>query len=200
MSQDYLLQDRKWILRDSIIVSFSTNYFYDKNSKTINICFLGQLSTNYILRSHVATASEELNKKVIHPWQRAIWVCKRLSKPKQKARESKSTKRRRFTYSVPAMAVLIWVLSSGNNLARPKSAIFGVNDSSTRMLLNFMSLCIILNFDSSWRNARPSAVPSIILYLSSQLSGWTFFLTKANRCNQSIQNEGYKDNYQWSLA
>lgn len=68
------------------------------------------------------------------------------------------------------MAVLMWLSSSSNDLANPKSAILARSLESSRMLLALMSLWMILVFEFSWRYARPSTVPTIISYLFSQLS------------------------------
>lgn len=65
----------------------------------------------------------------------------------------------KITYVVPATRVLMWVVLSGNSLAKPKSPIFGVKFLSRRILLALMSLCTICGSSSSWRNARPLAVP-----------------------------------------
>ncbi len=47
-------------------------------------------------------------------------------------------------YIVPAIwAVDKWLISSGNNRANPKSAIFGFKSLSRRMLAPLMSRCII---------------------------------------------------------
>lgn len=46
----------------------------------------------------------------------------------------------KYTYSVPSMAVLMRALSLEQNLARPKSAIFGLYLKSNKMLLALMSL------------------------------------------------------------
>lgn len=78
------------------------------------------------------------------------------------------------THNVPAMTVLIWLLSSWKDLANPKSAICARNLESKRILLAFMSLWTILVFVFSWRKTNPSAVPIIISYLLSQFSSLPF--------------------------
>lgn len=74
------------------------------------------------------------------------------------------------TYVVPAILVLMWVMSSGNSFANPKSPIFGEKSFSRRILLALMSLCTICGTSSSWRNARPLAVPMQIADLFPQSS------------------------------
>jgi len=78
------------------------------------------------------------------------------------------------TYIVPATRVLIWVFSVSSSLAKPKSDIFGFKSASSNTLEALISLCTILNLDSSWRNARPFAMPMQILNLvgQSNLSCW----------------------------
>lgn len=61
-------------------------------------------------------------------------------------------------------------MSSGNNLANPKSPIFGLKSLSSNMLLALMSLCTMCGTTSSWRNARPLAVPLQMLDLFPQSS------------------------------
>ena len=74
------------------------------------------------------------------------------------------------TYVVPAILVLIWVISSGKSLANPKSPIFGWKSLSRSMLLALISLCTICGTSSSWRKARAFAVPEHIADLLSQFS------------------------------
>ena len=66
-----------------------------------------------------------------------------------------------YTYNVPSMTVLTWVLSH-DNLARPKSAILGLYIKSNKMLLALMSLWIICTWQLLCRYSKPSAVPMII--------------------------------------
>lgn len=73
-----------------------------------------------------------------------------------------------MTYKVPARPVLRWLWSSMKFLAKPKSAILGLNLSSNSMLLAFMSLCMILISEALWRYDRPSAVPRMISDRRSQ--------------------------------
>ena len=47
------------------------------------------------------------------------------------------------TYVVPAILVLMWVISSGKSFANPKSPIFGEKSLFRRILLALMSLCTI---------------------------------------------------------
>lgn len=48
-----------------------------------------------------------------------------------------------YTYpAVPAGLVEMWVMNSGVSLEIPKSATLAIRNSSRRMLLGFMSLCI----------------------------------------------------------
>ena len=56
---------------------------------------------------------------------------------KQKAKKQMAPQ---YTYNVPSMAVLERALSVEQNLARPKSAIFGLYLKSNKMLLALMSL------------------------------------------------------------
>ena len=74
-------------------------------------------------------------------------------------------------YIVPATLVLTCVFSSSSSLANPKSDIFGVRSLSSKILVALMSLCTNFNGDSSWRNARPFAIPQQILNLVGQSSG-----------------------------
>lgn len=56
------------------------------------------------------------------------------------------------TYIVPTtLFVVSWIWSPPKMRAIPKSEIFGLNCSSSRMLLVFRSLWIILNRESRWR-------------------------------------------------
>lgn len=73
------------------------------------------------------------------------------------------------TYVVPAIFVLMWVISSGNSLAKPKSPIFGLKSLSRSILLALMSLCTIRGTSSSWRYARPLAIP---MQISDRLLHW----------------------------
>lgn len=75
------------------------------------------------------------------------------------------------------MAVLMWLLSSWNDLAKPKSAILARSFVSNKMLLALMSLWIILIFEFSCRYTNASAVPMIISYLFSQFSSLPLFLS-----------------------
>ena len=74
-------------------------------------------------------------------------------------------------YIVPATLVLTCVCSSSSSLANPKSDILGVRSLSSKILVALMSLCTNFNGDSSWRNARPFAIPQQILNLVGQSSG-----------------------------
>lgn len=64
-----------------------------------------------------------------------------------------------ISYTVPATRVLTWVTLSGKSFASPKSPILGSKLPSRSTLLAFMSLWTICGSASSWRNARPDAVP-----------------------------------------
>ncbi len=64
----------------------------------------------------------------------------------------------------------MWVMLSGKSLANPKSPIFGLKSLSISILLALMSLCTICGTSSSWRNARPVAVPTQIADLFPQSS------------------------------
>ena len=58
----------------------------------------------------------------------------------------------KFTYLVPAMCiVIIWVSSSGNNKANPKSAIKACKFLSSKMLLALISRWMILGLTSACR-------------------------------------------------
>jgi len=52
-------------------------------------------------------------------------------------------------YNVPATPVLRWDRSPGKSRANPKSAIFGWRLSSRRILLLFISLCMMEMWNSS---------------------------------------------------
>lgn len=71
---------------------------------------------------------------------------------------------------VPLISVVMWVILSGKSLANPKSPIFGVKSLSRRTLLALISLCTIGGTISSWRYARPLAVPLQIADLFSQFN------------------------------
>lgn len=71
-------------------------------------------------------------------------------------------------YKVPATRVLMWVLSSSSSLAKPKSDILGFKCLSSSTFVALMSLCTIFNLDSSWRYAKPLAIPMQIFCLVGQ--------------------------------
>ena len=73
------------------------------------------------------------------------------------------------TYNVPANLLLTWLWSPGISLANPKSAILGWKSLSSKMLLDFISLCMIITWYCSCRYARPRAVPKMISNLCFQL-------------------------------
>lgn len=86
------------------------------------------------------------------------------------------------TYIVPAIRVLMWDLSSSLSLANPKSEILGFRSLSRSTLVALISLCTILSFDSSWRKAKPLAIPIHILNLVGQSSSnWLFFEPKIKK-------------------
>lgn len=74
----------------------------------------------------------------------------------------------RNSYSVPATLVLRWVTLSGKSFASPKSPILGRKFASRSILLALISLWTICCSASSWRNARPVAVPRQIETLVGQ--------------------------------
>lgn len=69
---------------------------------------------------------------------------------------------------VPAIRVLMWVLSPSLSFAKPKSDILALKDLSSNTLLVLMSLCTIFSLDSSWRQTKPLAIPIQILHLVGQ--------------------------------
>ncbi len=80
-------------------------------------------------------------------------------------------------YIVPAIwAVDKWLISSGNNHANPKSAIFGFKYLSRRMLAPLMSRCIMCGCKYSWRWMRPWAIPTHMLNRIVQFKNKTFFI------------------------
>ena len=76
----------------------------------------------------------------------------------------------RTTYMVPAIRVLMWVLPSSSSFANPKSDILEFMSLSSKTLLVLMSLCTIFNVDSSWRYAKPRAIPTHIFCLVDQFN------------------------------
>ena len=68
------------------------------------------------------------------------------------------------------MRVLMWVFSSSSSLAKPKSDILALRSLSSKILVALMSLWTIFSLDSSWRYAKPLAIPRQILHLVSQSS------------------------------
>ena len=72
---------------------------------------------------------------------------------------------------VPATRVLMWVTASGKSLASPKSPILGSNFLSSKMLLALISRWTMRGCASSWRNARPEAVPVQMAALLCQFNG-----------------------------
>ena len=76
----------------------------------------------------------------------------------------------RTTHMVPAIRVLMWVLSSSSSFANPKSDILAFMSLSSKTLLVLMSLCTIFNVDSSWRYAKPLAIPTHIFCLVDQFN------------------------------
>lgn len=81
------------------------------------------------------------------------------------------------THSVPAIPVLVWVLSVPNERASPKSAILGLRFWSRRMLLVLMSLWMIFTSDPLWRYSKPSDIPIMMVNRCFQLNMWTVFFT-----------------------
>ncbi len=81
------------------------------------------------------------------------------------------------TYIVPAIwEVDKWLLSSGNNHASPKFAIFGFKSLSRRMLAPLMSRCIMCGCKYSWRWMRPWTIPTQMLNRIVQSKNKTFFI------------------------
>lgn len=74
------------------------------------------------------------------------------------------------THMVPAILVLMCDFSSSSSLANPKSDILAFKSLSSSTFVGFMSLWTILSLDSSWRKARPLAIPIQILSLVGQSS------------------------------
>ena len=67
------------------------------------------------------------------------------------------------TYYVPTtLLVLSSVWLPSNIFSIPKSDIFGFISASSRILLHFKSLWMILNLESWWRYKIPRAIPTII--------------------------------------
>lgn len=87
-----------------------------------------------------------------------------------------------WTYMVPATRVLMWVILSGKSFAKPKSPILGTRSLSSKMLLALISRWTIRGSDSSWRNARPEAVPIQIVA----------FWTNPAKCTFSFDLPGQK--------
>jgi len=81
------------------------------------------------------------------------------------------------TYSVPAIPVLVCVLSVPMERMSPKSAILGLRFRSRRILLVLMSLWMIFTSDPLWRYSRPSDIPIMMLNRCFQLKIWTVFFT-----------------------
>jgi hypothetical protein len=69
----------------------------------------------------------------------------------------------------------MWVMASGKSLASPKSPILGSNFLSSKMLLALISRWTMRGCASSWRNARPEAVPVQMAALLCQFNGIHLF-------------------------
>lgn len=65
----------------------------------------------------------------------------------------------------------MWVMASGKSLASPKSPILGTSVLSSKMLLALISRWTMRGCASSWRNARPEAVPVQMAALVCQFKG-----------------------------
>ena len=74
-----------------------------------------------------------------------------------------------WAYKVPAIPVLICVLSEANNFAKPKSAIFGLKSSSRSTLAALISLCMMVRCESWCKYVRPLETPIKISLLLSHV-------------------------------
>ena len=77
----------------------------------------------------------------------------------------------------------MWVLSSSSSFANPKSDILAFMSLSSKTLLVLMSLCTIFNVDSSWRYAKPLAIPTHIFCLVDQFN-FSLFVASRPADNQ----------------
>lgn len=86
---------------------------------------------------------------------------------------------------------------SGKSLANPKSPIFGVKCLSRSILLALMSLCTICGSSSSWRYARPRAVPMQISDLRFQSSSaiCIFLPVHCNQLTSHTHTQKKKDSF-----
>ncbi|EYU34383.1 hypothetical protein MIMGU_mgv1a025643mg [Erythranthe guttata] len=73
-----------------------------------------------------------------------------------------------ITHKVPAICVLIWVLSSSSSSASPKSDILAIRSLSRSTFVALISRRTILSLDSACRYAKPLAIPMQILCLVGQ--------------------------------
>lgn len=136
-----------------IFVSLTTHNLQNWYSEAKNIRFYWKDSKNCIFRGHIATAFEESNKTMI----KQVENCKGLWRFVINIGTSESS------YYVPmTLPVLSPVSFPLKILASPKSDILGFMSLSSKMLLAFRSLWIILSWESWWRYRSPRAIPLMI--------------------------------------
>lgn len=85
----------------------------------------------------------------------------------------------------------MWVMVSGKSLASPKSPILGTSFLSSKMLLALISRWTMRGCASSWRNARPEAVPIQIAALSCQFNGIHLFFGPDHKVKVNTQGRLY---------
>ena len=126
----------------------ATCYLKEQNPKAKNVWFLWKQPFHCIFRRHVSAALKYKDCNIL--W---LFNCTIFEKNIKTA----------LTYYVPTILIVLPSFSLPPKiLAVPKSDIFGFNSPSNKILLNFRSLCIILNLESLWRYNSPREIPSIM--------------------------------------
>lgn len=131
------IQSKLWVSSDVCILLFEIPV--TTSSKSTPKLYTSTFSVNlpFSMYSGAIYPLQTVNK---FQWKLKIRVHQIGKKNKNKS-----------AYSVPAIPVLIWFLSSWKDLANPKSAILAPSLESNKILAAFISLWMILVLLFSWR-------------------------------------------------